>query len=215
MSPAVEPMAAEHVPARTRITGLVLAGGRGSRLGGIDKGLLPINGLPMIEHVVGRLRPQVAEIIVSANRNIERYREFGWRVVADEVDDSYKGPLAGILSGLRGARTDWIVTAPCDAPLVSEQLVARLTAAVSGNTTAVVAHDGERMQQAFLLLNKSLIGDLATYLAGGERALGRWLRRQRFREVSFADRPQAFANVNNACERDAIEARLRGAASAC
>ena len=114
---------------REQVTGVVLAGGRATRMGGVDKGLVPVNGRPMIEWVIDVLRPQVAHVLVNANRNLDRYREFGHAVI-DDGDDEFRGPLAGIASGLRAASSEYVAFAPCDSPLVCGDLVARLGAAL-------------------------------------------------------------------------------------
>src|SRR5688572_30668694 len=117
------------VPSRQQITGLILAGGRGIRMGGADKGLVLLGNRPMVEHVIIRLHPQVGELLINANRNHARYAEFGYRIVSDTHEESL-GPLAGMVSGLQVAKTDYIVTTPCDSPLLSDTLVARLTIAM-------------------------------------------------------------------------------------
>jgi len=199
---------------RQQITALILAGGRGSRMGGADKGLITLNGQPMAQHVIERLQPQVGTLLISANRNPEQYAEFGHRIVSDELDD-YAGPLAGMLSGLRAARTEWLVVVPCDAPLVSELLVARLAAAVlTHNADIAVSHDGTRLQPMFLLLKCSLGDDIAAFLKAGERTVERWLYRHRLAIADFVDCPATFANVNDRLEHQRIEVSLKRAFNA-
>jgi molybdenum cofactor guanylyltransferase len=193
---------------RDEITGLVLAGGRGSRMGGVDKGLVALNGRLMVEHVLARLQPQVGALLINANRNRERYAALGVPVVADQAGD-YLGPLAGMASGLQAASTPYVVTAPCDSPRIAFDLVARLAAAlVAQQADLAVAHDGERAHPVFLLLKRALAGDLSDFLAGGGRKIDQWFARHRVALAYFHDNPDAFVNVNSAEERAALEARL-------
>ena len=144
------------------ITGVVLAGGRGRRMGSIDKGLIELGAAAMVVHVVTRLRPQVREVLVNANRNAARYAELtGCRVVADATGD-YAGPLAGMASAMAVADTPLLLTAPCDSPLLAADLAARLHAALrAAHAEISVAHDGERLQPVFALLHTSLAASLA------------------------------------------------------
>lgn len=178
------------------ITGLILCGGRGSRMGGRDKGLLVVNGRALIEQVLVRLSPQVARILISANRHLDCYRALGWPVVSDD-GPLPAGPLAGLARGLKAASTPWVLTVPCDCPWLPLDLASRLAAAVaSGPTRVAMAHDGEREQFGHALVNRSLHTDLAAYLDTGERRLGAWLRRQHPAMVDFSYQPLAFTNLN-------------------
>lgn len=193
---------------RESITGLVLAGGLARRMGGQDKGLVPLAGRPMVAHVLEALRPQVGAILVNANRNLELYAAFGHPVIADAVD-GFLGPLAGVLTALQRCTTEFLVTAPCDAPLVAPDLVGRLYAArASTGADIAVASDGERQQPVFLLLRASLAPSLEAYLAGGDRKVDIWLGRLRVAEADFSDEPDTFVNVNDPGERQRVEARL-------
>ncbi len=201
------------LPSRETITGVILAGGRGSRMGGLDKGLVPLHGLPMVQHVARRLQPQVARLLINANRNIEQYAALGFAVVPD-VHAGYLGPLAGMASGLQAATTPYVVTVPCDSPLIPADLVARLSAAlVRAAADIAVAHDGERAHPVFLLLRRSLLDDLLAFLAAGGRKIDLWFARHRVAQADFRDAPEAFANVNDSAERAAIERRLAGGAA--
>jgi molybdopterin-guanine dinucleotide biosynthesis protein A len=180
---------------RSAITGLILAGGRGRRLGSVDKGLALWQGRPLVEHALGRLTPQVGAVLISANRNRERYGALGCSVVAD-ADESFSGPLAGMLAGLRAARTEWLAVVPCDAPQLPHDLVARLTAGMGGAAAAVATVDG-RSQPVFCLLKTSLADRLAADLSAGLHATGRWLASIGAATVAFAD-ARAFANLNTA-----------------
>lgn len=194
-------------PSRDDITGLVLAGGRAMRMGGIDKGLVEFGGRTLIERVIDRLRPQVASMMISANRNIERYRAFGFPVLldADEGLEPFPGPLAGMLAGLRAAPTPWVATVPCDAPFLPVDLVSRLADALAGSRAAV-ASVGDMMEPVFCLLHADLADDLAALLAHGERRTESWLRSVGAAPAVFLV-PESFANLNTLQELRARDGR--------
>jgi molybdopterin-guanine dinucleotide biosynthesis protein A len=193
---------------RSAVTAVILAGGRGRRMGGEDKGLLAVAGRPMVEHVLCAVRPQVAAVILSANRNRERYATLGHPVVADAVGDFW-GPLAGVASAMQVAGTPYLLTVPCDAPLVPSDLAERLYRAVRGEGAEIgVVHDGVRMQQAFALLSCGLLADLLAYLDAGGRKVEAWLARHRLAMADFSGRAEAFANLNTPGELAALESRL-------
>jgi molybdenum cofactor guanylyltransferase len=187
------------------ITGVVLAGGRGSRMGGVDKGVQPLNGEPLALHVMRRLRPQVGPMLISANRNIETYAQLGMpfqaKVIAD-THDGFPGPLAGIAAAMHAAQTEFVLTAPCDSPFLDPDLAERLADALSAQQAdvAFAAHmdaSGEpRVHPVFALLRRSLADDLDAYLLAGERKVRAWYARHRAVEVRFADE-RAFYNVND------------------
>jgi molybdopterin-guanine dinucleotide biosynthesis protein A len=193
--PPTEPIVSRQPPA-LGVSGVILSGGRGFRMGGVDKGWVRHAGRPLIEHVVARLRPQVSELLISANRNIERYAALGYRVVPDEPEHAgrYLGPLAGMLAGLRAARTRWVIFAPCDAPALPSGLVAALAGAGAGARPALASCGGRR-EPVFCLLGVECSMVLADALARGERRPDEVLRRLDAVEVAFDD-PDAFANVN-------------------
>lgn len=198
-----------NLPAKQNITGVILAGGRGTRMGGADKGWVSFRGRALIEHVVTGLEPQVGTLIINANRNIERYATLGFPVVPDLLG-GYLGPVAGIASGLRRVKTDYAVIVPCDAPLVAVDLVDRLDAAFQRDAAAeiAVAHDGIRIQPTFLLLRCDLADDLIEYLESGGRKLQHWLTRHRVAHADFGDTPDAFVNVNGPDECTVLERAL-------
>lgn len=195
------------------VTGLVLAGGRGSRMGGVDKGLQLLRGRPLVAHVLQRLAPQVGPLLISANRNLERYQAFGHPVLPD-ADAEFKGPLAGLQAGLQVCTTAWLLAVPCDSPRLPTDLAARLLAAAqaAGADLAMAASSdadgGElRLQPAFCLLNRRLAGTLAAHLAEGGRRLQGWLLAQPHVVVPF-DRPEdalAFVNANTMQDLAALE----------
>jgi len=188
-------------PSRADITGLILAGGQGSRMGGVDKGLQTWRGHALIDHVIARLRPQVASLLISANRHLEEYGRRGAPVVTDATED-HPGPLAGILAGLQATRTEWLAVAPCDAPRLPEDLVARLARGLTRTARATVVTRADpagthRIEPVCCLLATDLATDLAAYLEGGQRKVEPWLRRHAtpvpFDTPADAD---AFANFN-------------------
>ncbi|MDG4550577.1 MAG: molybdenum cofactor guanylyltransferase MobA [Candidatus Contendobacter sp.] len=200
---------------RVLVTGVLLAGGRAERMDGRDKGLLPLAGEPLIVHGVRRLKPQVAELLISANRHGEIYQRFGCRVVGDSVNERFRGPLAGMLAALRAATTPWVLTAPCDSPLLPPDYAARMLAALAeGQSAAGVMDDAGRWQPVFVLLSVDLRVDLTAWLAAGEGGAERWLRRHRPVPVKFPDWPGLWRNVNTPEELARLEAEWPGLDSA-
>jgi molybdopterin-guanine dinucleotide biosynthesis protein A len=190
------------------VTGIILAGGKAMRMGGVDKGLVSLAGRPMVEHIIERLRPQTRALIINANRSQEIYANYGLPVVADSFGD-FAGPLAGMASGLAESATDWVVTVPCDSPLLPPDLVTRLWAALQHEQAELaVAWAEGRLQPVFALLPKTLLASLRDFLAGGERKIDRWYARHRMALADFSDSPDTFLNVNTPDEREALEARL-------
>lgn len=180
----------------TDISAILLAGGRGSRMGGIDKGLHDYRGQPLIAHAIERIRPQVDHLIISANRNLDSYRQFSHPVITDHLDD-FQGPLAGILAAGRTAHSTWLLICPCDIPAVPLDLSVRLLAAVQERPASIaLAHDGERSQQLCLLLQRNLLDDMALYLASGKRRVISWIESHAWTQVDFSDQPDAFRNLN-------------------
>ena len=177
-------------------------------MGGVDKGLVSVNGRPMIAWVIDVLRPQVSDMLINANRNLDRYREFGYSVI-DDGDEEFRGPLAGIASGLSAAASKYAVFAPCDSPLVCDDLVARLGAALELEGARIaVAHDGNRLQPVFALLERSLLDDLVRYLDSGGRKIDRWYDEHGYAQADFSDVADSFANINAPDEQRALEQKL-------
>ncbi|GMR16852.1 MAG: molybdenum cofactor guanylyltransferase MobA [Gammaproteobacteria bacterium] len=176
------------------ITAVILAGGQGSRLGGVDKGLLELNKIPLVQHLINRIRPQVAGIIISANRNIKRYADLGFPVYEDEISD-FAGPLAGILKALQQCKSEWLLTAPADSPFIPANLAQRLGKNIQNNKI-VMAHDGKRLQPTFALIHKSLASSLEDFLQQGERKARVWMQQQPHKIVDFSDEANAFININ-------------------
>jgi molybdenum cofactor guanylyltransferase len=177
------------------ITGLILAGGLGRRMGGVDKGLQLYAGRPLAAHVIERLSPQVGTLLISANRNPESYAALGHPVVADRID-GFAGPLAGIHAGLSACTTALLATAPCDSPHLPLDLVARLRAALLlADAEIAMAATATGLHPTFLLLRREVLPSLAAYLADGRHRMQEWCRSRAHCIVDFSDE-QAFANIN-------------------
>ncbi len=179
---------------KSEITGVILAGGRSIRMGGEDKGLIALNHVPLYRYVLERLSPQVAQVMISANRNLEHYRESGLKVINDTLPD-YPGPLAGMLAGLRAADTPWVAFAPCDVPIFPTDLVTRLWQGKQ-KAFAAFACAGERDHPAFSLLHRSLIPVLENFLTGGDRKVVLFFAQINAQRVVFPVEPRAFTNLN-------------------
>jgi molybdopterin-guanine dinucleotide biosynthesis protein A len=176
------------------VSGIVLAGGQGRRMGGVDKGLQLLRGKPMVAWVLERLAPQVSEILVNANQNLESYARFGYRVVPDALG-GFAGPLAGLHAGLGAASHPLAVTVPCDSPFLPLDLVARLRGALGANDLAV-AKTGDQPHPVFSLVRRAVLGHLAEFLAGGGRKIDAWYASLKVVEVPFDDEADTFRNIN-------------------
>lgn len=193
---------------RDQVTGIILAGGLARRMGGVDKGLVLINGRPMIAWAIDALRVQVAELLINANRNHDKYGEFGCAVI-DDGNREFRGPLAGIASGMQAAKTPWIAVVPCDSPLICSDLVRRLHVALTEEGLQIaVAHDGERLQPVFAMLHQDLFADLVGYLDGGGRKIDRWYEKHGYATADFSDAIDTFSNVNAPADKRELEAEL-------
>ena len=187
------------------VTGVVLAGGQGSRMGGIDKGLQAFRGKPMVAHVVERLAPHVDELLVNANRNAQSYASLGHRVIADEIE-GFAGPLAGFERGLAHAQGALVVTVPCDSPFLPPDLVARLRAALEGGGAELaVAKTGDQPHPVFSLMRRSVLPSLQRFLGTGQRKIDRWYADLAVVEVAFDDEADAFRNINTREELAGLE----------
>jgi molybdopterin-guanine dinucleotide biosynthesis protein A len=187
------------------ITGIILAGGKSRRMGGVDKGMIDFLGKPMVAHVLQRLAPQVDEILINANREPERYAAFGPAVVQDDIG-GFAGPLAGLHKGMRVAAHPYVLTVPCDSPLLPMNLVRRLMQGlVERDADLAVAKTGTQAHPVFCLCRKSLLPDLEQFLNDGGRKIDAWYSKLNVAEVSFDDNPQAFANINTPDELTGLE----------
>lgn len=212
MHPTIDP---QH------ITGLVLAGGQGTRMGGIDKGLELFHGIPLALHTLHRLQPQVGRTLVNANRHLDTYQTFGATVCSDALAD-FSGPLAGFLAGMEHCHTPWLLTVPCDTPLFPPDLAQRLAEATSihgADMAMATAPDrsnppqsAARLQPVFCLLNIRLKDSLARFIASGGRKVGAWAALHACVRVPFdhaSDAPEAFSNANTLEELRQLEITAR------
>ena len=181
---------------REDVTGVVLAGGQGRRMGGVDKGLVPFRGAPMAAHAIARLAPQVGTIVVNANQNADAYAALGPRVVPDAVG-GFAGPLAGLHAGLSAATTPFVATVPCDSPFLPLDLVERLAAALErANADVAVARTLDQPHPVFALVRTSVRPHLEAFLAGGGRKIDAWYASLAVAEAAFDDEADAFRNLN-------------------
>ena len=182
------------------ITGIVLAGGQGRRMGGVDKGWVELAGKPMIAHVLARLVPQVGDVLINANQNLDRYAAFGLPVVPDAVG-GFAGPLAGLHAGLTRATRAHVVTVPCDSPFLPTDLVERLANALASNRAQLaVAKTFDQPHPVFCLVRRDVLAHLAAFLEGGGRKIDAWYASLAVTEVAFDDEADAFRNINTADE---------------
>lgn len=181
---------------KDRVTGLILAGGAGRRMGGADKGLIEYRGRPLVAHVIERLAPQVGSLLISANRNRESYAAFGHPVLADTLSD-YPGPLAGLATGLATCTTPWLLCVPCDCPALPLDLVRCLhQSAMDTHAPIAVACTADGLQPTFQLCRREVLPALQAYLAAGRRKMGDWCLEQGAIPVTFSD-ANTFNNLNN------------------
>lgn len=202
------------MPERAAITGALLSGGAGSRMGGIDKGLLELAGRPLAAHVLDALRAQTGAQLINANRSLDAYRTLGAPVVSDSDwgAEAYPGPLAGIHAVLAAADTEWVLCAPCDAPLLPTDLALHLGMAVEaqGADVAVVEAEG-RLHPVHALIRRALVDDLAAAIGDGERKVMAWYRRHRWVAVDFGAAADPFANINTPEELQALASAMENA----
>ena len=182
------------------VTGLVLAGGQGRRMGTVDKGLQLLHGKPMVAAVLARLVPQVDEILINANQNLQVYENFGYRVVPDAIG-GFAGPLAGLHAGLCVASHPLVLTAPCDSPFLPLDLFARLKGAIEDNDLAV-AKTGDQPHPVFALVRSTVRRNLEDFLSRGGRKIDAWYASLKVIEVPFDDEADAFRNINTRAELD-------------
>jgi len=188
------------------ITAVILAGGRGTRLEGLDKGLVKLKNKPLVQHLIERIQPQVAQIMISANRNIKNYEKFGLPVFKDNSSD-FAGPLAGILKALQESHTEWILSVPADSPFIPANLVSRLNENIKDNKI-VIPDDGKYLHPTFALIHKSLASSLEDFLQQGERKARVWMQQQKHTIVDFSDQADAFININTLAELQHAEHHL-------
>jgi molybdopterin-guanine dinucleotide biosynthesis protein A len=178
------------------VTGLILAGGQGRRMGGVDKGLALFRGKRLIDHVYERLAPQVGGVIINANQNHDDYRTFGVRVVSDAIGN-FAGPLAGLHAGLSVSRRPYLASVPCDSPFLPADLVQRLMERLEASDAELaVAKTGRWLQPVFCLVRRGVLEHLTNFLKGGGRKVDAWYASLAMVEVTFDDQVEAFSNIN-------------------
>ena len=187
------------------ITGVILAGGQGRRMGTVDKGLRELRGKAMAAWVIERFAPQVDEVLINANQNLDVYAQFGYRVIPDEIG-GFAGPLAGLQRGLNEASHPLVATSPCDTPFLPADLVARLHAALEADAAQLaVARTGDQPHPVFCVCRRDVLPHLTAFLQQGGRKIDAWYATLKVVEVAFDDQPGAFSNINTQAELDAFE----------
>ena len=190
------------------ISAIILAGGRATRMNGVDKGLVLLQQKPLIAHVIARLQPHVDEIFINANREISTYEAFGLLVLKDENED-FIGPLAGFELGLKHAKHDYVLTVPCDSPLLPLDLAQRLlNSMLESRMDIAVASSAGSTHPVFCLMKKSVLPSLTAYLETGERKVSAWQKNQKYVEVDFRDCADTFVNLNTFEDLTALELKL-------
>lgn len=198
------------MPTRENITGVILAGGRASRLGGCDKGLLQVKGKALIQWVIDKLKPQVNQIMVNANRNLPEYEALGYPVF-DDGNDEFLGPLAGLRQALQHIQTEWAITVPCDTPLLPDNFVAQMLQTLNkeqSDQQLCIAHDGNRLQPVFCLLHRSLQAELDQYIKTEGRKTREWITSIPHVIADFTGQSEAFYNINTDKELARVESIL-------
>lgn len=178
-------------------------------MGGVDKGLIPLQQKPLVHHVIERLLSQVDEIIINANRELEQYQAFGYPVLQDETAD-FIGPLAGFNLGLQHGKHDYLLTVPCDSPLIPADLTARLLSNLLEHNAdiAVASSDGDA-HPVFCICKKEVLPSLTNYLQQGGRKVSAWQKSLNYIEVDFSDNAEAFINLNTLEDLAALELKLK------
>jgi len=189
-------MTLHPVPTVPIITGVILAGGLGTRMGGVDKGLQLFAGQPLVSQITKRFAPQVDQLLINANRNGAEYARLGYPLISDRISD-FAGPLAGLQAALSTTENEWVATVPCDSPRLPLDLVSRLySALIVGNAKLAFATAGGRLHPVFCLCHISLLPELTAYLNGGGRKVTQWCNAMKAIEVDFSDQTDAFSNLN-------------------
>ncbi|OQW74649.1 MAG: molybdenum cofactor guanylyltransferase [Proteobacteria bacterium ST_bin11] len=195
---------------QNKVSGVVLAGGKARRMQEQDKGLILCNNRPLVSYALAAMKPLVDELLISANRNQDRYGQWAYPVISD-AEQTFDGPLAGILAAMHAAKHSVLLIAPCDSPLIDTVHLQRLLEAlVTQEADIAVAFDGERLHPVFAALRTELQTDLQAYLLRGERKLQQWFQRHLTIQVDFSDTPHIFVNINTPAELLAVEQSLAG-----
>ena len=190
------------------VTALILAGGRATRMGGVDKGLVPFNNKPLIAHVIERLQTQVDGIIINANRELDTYQTLGYQVFADEIAD-FAGPLAGIEMGLKQATSEYLLTVPCDCPLLPANLCEKLLTALNNHQADIaIATSHHNDHPVICLCKKTVLASLNSYLQQGGRKVSAWQKSLPHVHVDFSFTPDVFSNINTPDELNLLTSAL-------
>lgn len=190
---------------QNQVTGVILAGGQGSRMGGLDKGLIEWQGRPLIEHLIAAFQTQLSSLVINANRNQAIYQSYGFPVISDQAPD-YKGPLAGLAAAMHMVETPYILTIPCDSFYLAPDFVARMLHVLNtSKANLVVAHDGEQLQPTYALVPVALLPSLEAFLTRGERQLRAWYQQQRMATVNCSDIAIMFQNINTPAHYQALQ----------
>lgn len=187
-----------------KVSAIILAGGRATRMNGLDKGLIRLDKKPLVQHVIERITPQVEELLLNANREFAQYEKFNLPILQDDHPD-FIGPLAGFSLGLKYSKHDYLLTLPCDSPLIPDDLVTRLmNTLIEQDADIAVTKSGGFIHPVFCLMKKSVLPSLTIYLKQGERRVSAWQKSQKYTEVDFNDCDDAFVNVNTFEELEAL-----------
>jgi len=190
---------------KSDITAVILAGGRGRRMEGADKGLVNLDGRPLIAHILDAIKPQVGQVIINANRNASEYAAYGYPVIPDDLNN-FQGPLAGFAAVMKHSTSRYIVTLPCDSPLVPADLVQRLSLAMDKSQSEIaVAHDGTRIQPVHAMLSVALLPSLLRFLDAGDRKVDLWYAKHGMALADFSDIPEVFNNINTPLDHSRMQ----------
>ena len=187
------------------LSGLILSGGRATRMQERDKGLVLFDQKPLVQHLIDRFGPQLESVSINCNRNFEQYQQFGCPLIRDQQSD-FAGPLAGIEAGLLECNTDYLLILPCDMPLLPQHLIRQLWQPVADQISQketnliTVAHDGQRLQVLVMILARSCRPSILSYLAEGRHSVHGWLKAQTIQSVDFSDEQSSFINLNSETE---------------
>lgn len=191
------------------ITGMVLAGGLARRFDSRDKGLIELNHQPLVVYALDAMKEVADHLVINANRNINDYKQLGYPVISD-LDGSFSGPLAGVLSVMQQAQSDYVFSVPCDCPLINASMLQRMVDTLNQHQAeCCIPDDGERVHPVFLLLKTELQTSLADYLANGQRKIDRWLEQHQLVKVDCSDQPETFLNVNTPEQLKALEQQMK------
>ena len=194
---------------QANITTVILAGGAARRMGGEDKGVTLLNGKAMISYVIERLAPQSSALTINCNRSQQAYAKFGYPLIEDTISGGL-GPLAGVLSALELSDSDYVLSVPCDTPLLPTDLIERMLQAIEKEgAEACTVNDGDRLHPVVLLVKRSVLTGLRSYLSGGGRKVHDWFYNIPHCSADFSDQPEAFININTPQQLATLQQRLQ------